>query len=585
MIRPVHTGERVLIFELDDVAPATLMGARAQIRLKPQVRQHLRNRYERRARRIKARKRMQRRLNRQLQVGYVRRTAAAGERLSVSKPTWGGRGLIKVVHSKPETLISSGPQGPVDTSSASFEFSSSASAQGFQCRLDAAEWSPCSSPQAYSDLAEGPHAFEVQAVDSSGATLGAPVSRSFSVDTIAPETNITTGPQGTIITRSASYGFTSLEEGSTFHCRLDAGAWERCSSPQRYSSLANGDHDFSVRAVDAAGNSDRTPETRSFVVDAPPDVYSIDNWPSLEWSFFSEQSPWNRRIDRSDVAANSETMIGRMLADGGPAPESVNSNQIWGIPIYYARASDPLYTLELSGGFDYTREINGETIHVPVGAKPSAGSDGVIWVVDQTDGFVYAMQRATVNHDSRVISAWKGYRLASDGSGFRYPSGPPTGIEPIRPEELKAGYVNHTMSMGVRCLSGHPVAPFDQSLTVGEACSGDANAASTRLSMGNVVFLDMSHAEIEALSIPTWQEAILKGLADHGAVVGLNGGAAWSLKFENRLDRTSLGEPDPYAAAGLPSTLHWDDALDGAGGWAAHLKVLKPFSRPCSGIC
>ena len=325
--------------------------------------------------------------------------------------------------------------------------------------------------------------------------------------------------------------------------------------------------------------------TSSETATPTPQTYDVDNLPNPSWNVFSSQSPWNKPIDRSEVAANSEVMIDNLVAGGNPTPVTPTVNRNWGTPTYFSSASDPLYRLELSGNFDYTREIDGAQIHVPVGAAASEGSDGVIWVIDQTDNFVYALQRVQIDHSARVISAWKGYRLSSEGLGFRFPSGPPTGIQPIRPEELAAGYVNHAISMGVRCLSGHPVAPFDQSKTVGKACAGDAKAATTRLSMGNVVFLDMSHAQIEALRVPIWQEAVLKGLADYGAVVGLNGGAAWSFKFENRIDRTSLGEPDPYAAAGLPQTMDFGDALDEVGGWGAKLKVLEPFARPCSGIC
>ncbi len=308
--------------------------------------------------------------------------------------------------------------------------------------------------------------------------------------------------------------------------------------------------------------------------------FSVNNHPDPTWNVFSSQSPWNTKIDRSRVAPNSDVMISKLLADGDVSPVTPNTNRAWGTPTYFATSSDPLYRLELSGNFDYTREIDGAQIHVPAGAAASEGSDGVIWVVDQTDGFVYAIQRVQIDHSARIINAWKGYRLDSEGLGFRFPSGPPTGVQPIRPEELAAGYVNHAISMGARCLSGHPVAPFDQSKTVGKTCAGDTDPATTRLSMGSVVFLDMSHAQIDALGAPIWQEAILKGLADYGAVVGLNGGAAWSFKFENRLDRTSLGEPDPYAAAGLPTNMHFADALDEVGGWEAKLKVQEPFSRP-----
>jgi hypothetical protein len=285
------------------------------------------------------------------------------------------------------------------------------------------------------------------------------------------------------------------------------------------------------------------------------------------------------------VAANSDVMIRKLLADGDVAPLTPEQNLRWGTPLYFGREDDPLYTLDSSGEFDYSREIDGMQIHVPAGAEPSQGTDGVIWVVDQTDGFVYALQQAQVDHGSRTISALKGYRLDAEGLGFRYPTGPPTGVQPIRPEELQAGYVNHAVSMGARCLSGHPVAPFDKLLTVGKTCAGDNDPANTRLSMGSVVFLDMTHTEIETLQSPIWEEAILKGLADYGAVVGLNGGAAWAFKFENRLDRTSLGHPDPYEEAGLPATLDFSGALDEVGGWAANLKVLEPFERPCAGTC
>ena len=48
-------------------------------------------------------------------------------------------------------------------------------------------------------------------------------------DLLPPETSISSGPSGTVATGSASFGFTSSEAGSTFECRLDAGAWGACA--------------------------------------------------------------------------------------------------------------------------------------------------------------------------------------------------------------------------------------------------------------------------------------------------------------------------------------------------------------------
>jgi hypothetical protein len=47
---------------------------------------------------------------------------------------------------------------------------------------------------------------------------------------------------------------------------LDSGSFETCTSPKTYSGLKKGSHTFAVRAVDAAGNLDPTPATRTWKV-------------------------------------------------------------------------------------------------------------------------------------------------------------------------------------------------------------------------------------------------------------------------------------------------------------------------------
>jgi hypothetical protein len=172
----------------------------------------------------------------------------------------------------PDTSLTSGPSGTVSVNSASFGFSSSESGSTYQCRLDAAAWGACSSPKAYSGLANGTHTFDVRATDAAGHTDASPASRTWTVnvaspaDTTAPDTSITGGPTGTVSSTAASFDFASSESGSTYQCRLDAGAWGACSSPKAYSGLANGTHTFDVRATDAAGNTDASPASRTWTV-------------------------------------------------------------------------------------------------------------------------------------------------------------------------------------------------------------------------------------------------------------------------------------------------------------------------------
>ena len=85
---------------------------------------------------------------------------------------------------------------PTDGGSASFAFSSSEPGSTFECQLDAAGWTPCSSPKSYSSLAAGSHTFEVRATDAANNTDPTPASSTFTVagDTQAPETTIDSGP-------------------------------------------------------------------------------------------------------------------------------------------------------------------------------------------------------------------------------------------------------------------------------------------------------------------------------------------------------------------------------------------------------
>jgi hypothetical protein len=88
------------------------------------------------------------------------------------------------------------------------------------------------------------------------------------IDTLAPETTITAGPDTTTDDATPTFAFTSSDAVATFDCRLDSGPWASCASPWTTAALSDGDHTVWVRAVDPAGGADASPATWSFTVAA-----------------------------------------------------------------------------------------------------------------------------------------------------------------------------------------------------------------------------------------------------------------------------------------------------------------------------
>ena len=189
-----------------------------------------------------------------------------------------------------ETTITAGPSGATNNTSPSFSFTSTPSGGTFECMLTTngvnGSWAACTTPKAYSGLVNGSsYVFNVRATVG-GVTDSTPATRSFNVDTAAPNTTISGGPSGATNNTAPSFTFTSTEPtGATYECMLTtngvAGSWGPCSSPKAYSGLVNGSsYVFNVRARDAAGNQDATPDTRSFTVDTSAPTATITSGPS-----------------------------------------------------------------------------------------------------------------------------------------------------------------------------------------------------------------------------------------------------------------------------------------------------------------
>jgi nucleoid-associated protein YgaU len=144
----------------------------------------------------------------------------------------------------------------------------------FECQLDGAGFSTCTSPLAYNGLTLGRHTFEVRAVDTSNNADGTPARHTWTIDA-TPETTINSAVDGhgkslanggRTTSDKVTFRFAGTDNGTIarFECRLDRVAFTSCTSPVTYGTVSRGTHTFRVRAVDNSGFADPSPAVFSW---------------------------------------------------------------------------------------------------------------------------------------------------------------------------------------------------------------------------------------------------------------------------------------------------------------------------------
>lgn len=313
----------------------------------------------------------------------------------------------------PDTTIASGPAPGERTAStgATFGFTSEPGAR-FECKLDSGPFVACSGPGNFhtvSMLSDGSHTFSVRAIDAVGNVDATPATRTWSVDTVAPDTAITSGPpQGaTLYTTAVSVTFAS-EPGAAFECSLDAAAFGPCSGRNSYTvaGLAPGAHRIRVRAVDVVGNRDPSPGTRSFTVALP--VLSI--------ATATMRVHWHRSALESAVLRLRGNLSGgnpgrlQIGLNGGMLASSVGPNA-FDVPIPLSRS---VRAHMLPGANTLT--LGGSSNGLPIARATHA-----VRVPSPREGVVMAAKISTRKNGpplSRISSAkrlWATFRFAPKG--------------------------------------------------------------------------------------------------------------------------------------------------------------------------
>jgi hypothetical protein len=178
----------------------------------------------------------------------------------------------------PTTMITAAPSGAVSSTSANVEFSSNEGGT-FQCSLDGAAFTACTSPRTFSGLSQGSHTFAVRAVDTAGNADATPATASWTVDTVPPDTTFAATPTNPSNSGAATFSMTSNEAPVTYLCALDSASPSACSSPHTITA-PDGSRTFRAYAVDAAGNVDPSAASYSWTVDSTAPVVTISTGPT-----------------------------------------------------------------------------------------------------------------------------------------------------------------------------------------------------------------------------------------------------------------------------------------------------------------
>jgi hypothetical protein len=324
------------------------------------------------------------------------------------------------------------------------------------------------------------------------------------------------------------------------------------------------------------------------------------NLPGACWRPYGRRSPFNRELPAAPKLSSSSSAIVERWADMSLAPGSssapgfqvgtADTRDDFGHPIYFSRPRHPRFKVHCTERWGRC-EVEGARVRIPNTARPAGGGDGHLAVIDQRRGWEYdflEVQRKP-RGGGRLRVSWGGrtrigtrraHGLGSSATAAHF--GLAAGM--IRPVELRSGHIDHALFMAVRCTNGTYVWPA-HGPGAGTSCASIGLPNSNAPALGQHLFLDMSHAQINALDEPRWKKAILRAMGDYGLFVGDTGGAF--VVVESGSSYTSFGYRDPWLKLGRRSDVpSWRDEATGstrylfdfrdAIDWRARLRVAAP---------
>ncbi len=179
---------------------------------------------------------------------------SAGNESVVVEKNW----LVDLTN--PSIQLTHQPASITNELSATFQFlgsdSGGSGVDSYECQINNGSYVTCSSPL-IEVMTAGQKVIKVKSVDQAGNKSDA-VEYLWTIDTTAPTVSITNQPASLTNATTASLSFLGTDTGgasiSGYQCSFNGSSFTTCSSPNSYNSLSAGIQDFSVKAVDSAGN-------------------------------------------------------------------------------------------------------------------------------------------------------------------------------------------------------------------------------------------------------------------------------------------------------------------------------------------
>ncbi|WP_162425903.1 Ig-like domain-containing protein [Pontibacter pudoricolor] len=267
-------------------------------------------------------------------------------------------------------------------------------------------------------LTDGAHKLTAKATDAAGNTSAGSAIRSFTIDTKAPETTIVSGPPATTNSKSAEFNLTSSENDVTYEASLDGAPFATVSNPITYNNLQDGTHTFRVRAIDAAGNTDTSPATHTWTIDATPPA------PPVIVAVSEDRGPVNNdkitadnTLKLSGTSEANATIAVAQTGKGTIGTTKANSSGNWefdyeataltaGNYTFTATAADALGNTSASGGnFAVTIDLTAPS--AAISATENGPVNGPFEISIRFDEAVYGLVAADVAVTNGTISNLK----------------------------------------------------------------------------------------------------------------------------------------------------------------------------------